>query len=152
MSEPLRILIAEDEALILMQLEMIVEDAGHVVVGSAATAAEAIAKVQATHPDIVFVDLQLRAGSSGLDIVRALRDDGLTMVFVTANALRLSDDFEGAAGVIAKPFSEAAVLDTLAYLEECVRRPPPKSAMPVGLRMAPDYLARLTTDEADGCG
>lgn len=143
MSEPLRILIAEDEALILMQLEVILEDAGHIVVGSAATASEAIDKVRTTRPDLVFVDLQLRGGSSGLDIVRTLRGDGVTMVFVTANASRFADDFEGAAGVIAKPFTEAAILDTVAYIEECVRRPPPKAALPLGLRLAPDYLAGL---------
>lgn len=144
MSAPLRILIAEDEALIVMQLEMVLEEAGHRVVGSAATAAEAIDKARGTLPDLVFVDLQLRGGSSGLDIVRTLRDDGAMLIFVTANAARFTDDFEGAAGVIAKPFTEAVILDTVAYLEKCVRRPPPSLAMPLGLRMAPDYLARLT--------
>ena len=143
MSDPLRILIAEDEALIVMQLEMILEDAGHCVVGSAATAPEAIDKARGTLPDLVFVDLQLRGGSSGLDIVRTLRDDGAMLIFVTANAARFTDDFEGAAGIIAKPFTEAVILDTVAYLQECVRRPPPRMSMPLGLRMAPDYLARL---------
>lgn len=143
MSAPLRILIAEDEALIVMQLEMILEDAGHCVVGSAATAPEAIDKARGTLPDLVFVDLQLRDGSSGLDIVRTLRDDGAMLIFVTANAARFTDDFEGAAGIIAKPFTEAVILDTVAYLQECVREPPPRLSMPLGLRMAPDYLARL---------
>ncbi len=143
MSDPLRILIAEDEALIVMQLEMILEDAGHRVVGSAATAPEAIDKARDTLPDLVFVDLQLRGGSSGLDIVRTLRDEDALLIFVTANAARFASDFEGAAGIIAKPFTEAVILDTVAYLEECVRRPPPRLAMPLGLRMDPDYLARL---------
>lgn len=90
MSEPLRILIAEDEALILMQLEFLIEDAGHQVVGTAATAEEAIRVARATRPDVVFVDLQLRGGSSGIDIVKALRDDGtMVLVFVTANAQHL---------------------------------------------------------------
>ena len=107
MSEPLRVLIAEDEALILMQLEFLVEDAGHVVLGSAATAAEAIGIAREVRPDLVFVDLQLRGGSSGIDIVRALRDDAaMILVFVTANAQHLPEGFEGAAGVIAKPFTE----------------------------------------------
>ncbi|TXM66726.1 response regulator [Methylobacterium sp. WL69] len=143
MSEPLRVLIAEDEALILMQLEFLLEDGGHVVVGTAATADEAIRLARETRPDIVLVDLQLRGGSSGLDIVRALRDESAAMlVFVTANARRFTDDFEGAAGVIAKPFTEAVILDTMAYLEACVHNPPPGMEAPLGLTLAPDYRAQ----------
>ena len=140
MSEPLRVLIAEDEALILMQLELLVEDAGHVVVGTAATAEEAIGIARAERPDFVFVDLQLRGGSSGIDIVRALREDpALVMVFVTANAQHLPEGFEGAAGVIAKPFTEAVVLDTMAFFSACLRDPPPRAPVPLGLRLAPAY-------------
>ena len=146
MSEPLRVLIAEDEALILMQLEFLLEDGGHVVVGTAATADEAIRLARETRPDIVLVDLQLRDGSSGLDIVRALRDEaGPMLVFVTANARRFADDFEGAAGVIAKPFTEAVILDTMAYLETCVHNPPPGTDAPLGLTLAPDYRAQWDT-------
>jgi CheY-like chemotaxis protein len=144
-SEPLRVLIAEDEALILMQLEFLVEDAGHRVVGTAATSDEAIRVARETRPDLVFVDLQLRGGSSGIDIVRGLRDDpGLTLVFVTANAQHIAQDLEGAAGVIPKPYTEAVVFDTLSYFEECVRRPPPHQPVPLGLRLAPAYRNALT--------
>ncbi|KQO69451.1 response regulator [Methylobacterium sp. Leaf469] len=144
MSEPLRVLIAEDEALVAMQLEFLLEDCGHAVVGTADTAQGAIRLARETQPDIVFVDLQLRGGSSGLDIVRTLRDESDAMlVFVTANARRFSEDFEGAVGVIAKPFSEAVILDTIAYLEACVRNPPPTMDAPLGLNLAPDYRAQM---------
>lgn len=144
MSEPLRIVIVEDEALILLQLETLLEEAGHAVVGAAVSASEGIAVALKTRPDLVFIDLQLRGGSSGLDVARALRGTaGMTLVFVTANALRFTDDFEGAAAVIAKPFSEAAIHETVGYLEECMRRPPPLLTQPVGLRLAPGYLDGL---------
>nr|WP_281409813.1 response regulator [Methylobacterium sp. BTF04] len=137
-------MIAEDEALILMQLELLLEDAGHIVVGGAATAEEAIAMAHRTQPDLVFVDLQLRDGSSGLDIVRALRDTGgPAMVFITANARQFTNEFGGAIGVIAKPFTEAVIEDTLSFLAECVRSPPPAMQTPLGLRLAPDYRAHL---------
>ncbi|KQP88134.1 response regulator [Methylobacterium sp. Leaf117] len=144
MSEPLRVLIAEDEALILMQLEFLVEDAGHIVVGTAATSDEAIRVARETRPDLVFVDLQLRGGSSGIDIVRALRnEDAIVLIFVTANAQHIPDHFEGAAGAIPKPFTEAAIFDTIAYFSECVRSPPPRAPQPLGLSLAPAYLASL---------
>lgn len=144
MSEPLRVLIVEDEALILMQLESQLEDAGHVVVGTAVSAAEAVRLARQTLPDIAFVDLQLHGGSSGLNVARALRDlDGVTVVFITANARQLGDDFEGAAAVMAKPFSGAMFDAILPYLEECVRRPPPQGVLPFGMRLAPSYLAHM---------
>lgn len=146
MSEPLRILIVEDEAVLVMQLEMLVEDAGHVVVASAFSAAEAIALAAETRPDVAFVDLQLRGRSSGLDVARAIRDlEDVTVVFVTANASAIPDDFEGAAAVIAKPFSGTTMQHCLPYLEECVRRPPPILDLPLGIKLAPAYLTHFAS-------
>ncbi|TXN00067.1 response regulator [Methylobacterium sp. WL64] len=142
MSEPLRIAVVEDEALILMQIEMALEDAGHIVVGTAVTAGEAIALIHQTHPDLVLIDLRLGDGSSGLDVANAVRTvGGITAAFMTANDRQLSDDLNGAMAVIAKPFSCAVLEDALVYLEECVRRPPPGDLVPRGMRVAPDYLA-----------
>ena len=144
MIEPLRVLIVEDEALVLMQLEMLLEDAGHVVVGTAMSADEAIVLVDETKPELVFLDMQLKDGSSGLDVARAVREvGGITVVFLTANARKLNDDMEGAAAVIAKPFNETVLEGSISYLEECVRRPPPLQDLPMGMRLAPAYLARL---------
>jgi CheY-like chemotaxis protein len=142
-SEALRVLVVEDEAILSMQLELLIEDAGHVVVGTAFSAAEAIRMARETQPDVAFVDLQLRGGSSGLDVARAVRDlEGTTVVFVTANAAMLPEDFEGGAAVIPKPFTVAIIEGTLPYLEECLRRPPPKTTLPTGMRLAPAYETR----------
>ena len=142
MSEPMRILVVEDEALILMQIEMMLEDAGHRVVGTAMTAAEAIALLHETRPELVLIDLRLGDGSSGLDVAQAVRDiGGITAAFMTANARALSDDMEGATAVIAKPFTGTVLEESLAYLEACVRRPPPGQRVPPGMRVAPGWLA-----------
>lgn len=144
MTEPLRVLLVEDEALVLMQLEMMMEDAGHVVVGTAMEADEAIELIRETQPELVFLDMQLKGGTSGMDVARAIRDwDDITVVFLTANARKLDDDMEGAAAVIAKPFNEIALEGSISFLEECVRRPPPSRDLPAGMRLAPAYLARL---------
>ena len=142
MADPLRVLLVEDEALILMQMEMLVEDAGHVVVGTAMRSDEAIHLARDLRPDIAFVDLSLCDGDSGLDVAHALREVASPMiVFVTANPLKLGDDLAGAAGVIAKPFTRSVVAGGMVYLEECLRRPPPASPLPQGMRMAPEFLA-----------
>lgn len=144
MSEPLRVVIVEDEALILMQIEILLEEAGHHVVGTAVRARDAVAVAMRTRPDLVFIDLQLQGGSSGLDVARDLAGEpDMTLVFVTANASKIDEDFAGAAGVIAKPFSEAIFGDTMTFLEQCIRRPPPGVQVPPGLRLAPGYLERI---------
>ncbi|WP_375465717.1 response regulator [uncultured Methylobacterium sp.] len=142
MNEPLRILVVEDEALILMQIEMMLEDTGHVVVGTATTASEAIALIHATQPELVLIDLRLGDGSSGVDVARVVRAvGGITTAFMTANARQLSDELEGAVAVITKPFSGTVLEASLAYLEDCVRQPPPAVLVPRGMRVAPGYLA-----------
>lgn len=69
----LRILIVEDEFLIAMDLEFQVEEAGHTVVGVAATKAEAIALANAEKPDLALMDLQLAGPSSGIEAAKELR-------------------------------------------------------------------------------
>ncbi len=64
------------------------------------------------------------------------------LVFVTANPLKLGNDLAGAAGVIAKPFTRSVVCRGMAYLEECVRHPPPISALPPGMWMTKSFLPR----------
>ena len=141
MSAPLRILVVEDEALILMQIEMMLEEAGHCVVGTAITAHEAIALIAETRPELVLIDLRLGDGSSGIDVAHAVRDrGGITAAFMTANARAIPDEMAGATAVIAKPFTGTVLEASLAYLEDCVRRPPPDEQVPAGMRVAPSWL------------
>ena len=142
MIDHMRVLLVEDEALILMQMEALVEDAGHVVVGTAMCCKEAIDLAHDLHPDLAFVDVSLGEGQSGLVVARALLDmTGVMVVFVTANPLRLGEDFAGAAGVIAKPFTRSVIAGGMLYLEECLRRPPPISLLPQGMRMAATFAS-----------
>lgn len=144
MSDPLRVLIVEDEALLLMQLESTVEAEGHDVVGTAMTSGEAIALAGMVAPDIAFVDLQLLDGPTGLSVARHLRASERTLVvFITANATRIPEDYEGAAGIVSKPFSQSGMTATLRYLTECVRTPPPSLPVPAELKVAPAHGIRF---------
>ena len=144
MSDPLRVLIVEDEALLLMQLETTVEAEGHDIVGTAMTSGEAITLARMVEPDIAFVDLQLLDGPTGIKVARHLRASEKTIVvFITANATRVPEDYEGAAGIVSKPFSQAGMTSILRYLSECVRHPPPHLPTPAELRIAPAYRQHL---------
>jgi len=140
MSEPLKVLIVEDEALLAMELESLVEEAGHQVVGWATSSAEAKAMVATTDADIAFVDIHLADGPTGVDVAEHIRESKRSMVvFMTANPKRIPDHFAGAVGVIAKPYTMNGLVSALRYLQEGVRRPPPVSALPAGFTLSPAY-------------
>ncbi|RVD46774.1 response regulator, partial [Mesorhizobium sp. M8A.F.Ca.ET.023.02.2.1] len=106
MNEPLKVLIVEDEALLAMELESLVQDAGHSVVGWATSLAEAREVVDSTRADIAFVDIHLTDGPTGIDVAEYIDDRKNSMVvFMTANPKRIPDHFAGAIGVIAKPYT-----------------------------------------------
>ena len=117
-SDPsLRILIVEDEILIALELESLLQDAGHEAVGIAASSDEALALGADLGPDLAFVDIHLADGPTGVEAARRLsRERGITVLFMTANAKRIPDDFVEAHGVIAKPYTERGVLQALDYV------------------------------------
>lgn len=115
--KPLRILIVEDEILIALELESLLQDLGYDVVGIAASSADAIALGQELTPDLAFVDIHLADGPTGVDVARHLAaQHRVTVLFMTANAKRIPEDFAGACGVIAKPYTERGVREALSYV------------------------------------
>ena len=60
-----RILIIEDEPIIAMDLETIVEDLGHKVVGVARAHRQAVALAAEHKPELIMADIQLEDGGSG---------------------------------------------------------------------------------------
>jgi len=73
MTSPTRVLIADDHELIRNGLAGIFElESDMMVVGLAATVADAIRGFEELQPDVVVADLQLQDGT-GLDIIRAIR-------------------------------------------------------------------------------
>lgn len=84
------ILIIEDEPLIAMDLESLVTEVGHRVLGVARTHAEAVAAVAARQPSLVLADIQLADGSSGLEAVNEILNTiNVPVIFITAYPERL---------------------------------------------------------------
>jgi DNA-binding response OmpR family regulator len=138
--EPLKVLIVEDEALLAMELESLVEDAGHTVVGWATSASQAREMIDRIDADIAFVDVHLTDGPTGVEVAQyAAAQKRSMVVFMTANPKRIPDNFAGAVGVIAKPYTMNGLTAALRYLQEGVRRPPPSSVRPVGFTLSPDF-------------
>jgi two-component system, response regulator PdtaR len=114
-TKSLRILVVEDEILIALELESLLQDAGHTVVGIAASSREAVETGSRFKPDLAFVDIHLADGPTGVDVARRLNALGITVLFMTANAKRIPEDSAGALGVISKPYTERGVRQALDY-------------------------------------
>ena len=54
----MRILIADDEAVIRLGLRAMLQDAGHEVVGTASNGRTAVAQAEATRPDVIVLDIK----------------------------------------------------------------------------------------------
>lgn len=142
MSDALKVLIVEDEALLAMELEMLVEEAGHAVVGWATSSDEAHNLVDQVEADIAFVDVHLNDGPTGVDVALYIGEKRASMVvFMTANPKRIPDHFAGAVGVISKPYTVNGLMAALQYLKEGVNRPPPVSVLPIGFTLSPSFAA-----------
>lgn len=59
MMQKLRILLADDEALIRLDLREMLTEAGHEIVGEAANGQDAVQLAQELHPDIVIMDVKM---------------------------------------------------------------------------------------------
>jgi DNA-binding response OmpR family regulator len=87
------------------------------VVGIATSRSDALTLAHDLSPDLAFVDIHLADGPTGVDVARHLTGDlGITVLFMTANTKRIPEDFAGACGVIAKPYTERGVREALSYV------------------------------------
>lgn len=138
----LRVLIVEDEPLLVMDVEMMVEDAGHEVVAEAASLYDVEAMDPGLAPDLAFVDMHLARGTNGLAVSALIqrRWAATLIVFVTANPLMIPPGLAGAHGVLAKPFSRNGFVATLTYLQEGILAPPPLSLKPSDFLVAQALL------------
>lgn len=106
-----RILIIEDEPIIAMDIEMIVRDLGHEVVGVATTHREAVDEARAHRPGLVLADIQLADNSSGIEAVQEiLTGMAVPVIFITAFPERLlTGDRPEPAFLLTKPYQPATL-------------------------------------------
>lgn len=109
--KPLRIIIAEDEAVFALDIQSIIQDAGGEVVGIAVRGQDAITLAAALRPDLVLMDVHLMGDLDGIEAARAIKAmRGIAVIFVTAHGdadtLRRMFEIVPTAPII-KPISES---------------------------------------------
>ena len=116
MPDPLRILIADDEAVIRLGLRSMLEDQGYRVVGEVADGTRALDLVRRLRPDLVFLDIKM-PGIDGLQAAQALLTErAVPVIVLTAYADREFVDKAKDAGVLAylvKPVRESDLRPTI---------------------------------------
>jgi response regulator NasT len=114
--QPLRIVIADDESIIRLDLKKMLEDMGHSVVGEAADGQKALELVRALRPDVVILDIKMPV-MDGLDAAKIISDEKIAPVMLLT-AFSQVDMINRAkeAGVFAylvKPFEEKDLIPAI---------------------------------------
>ncbi|MGV6849150.1 MAG: response regulator [Marinibacterium sp.] len=102
-----RVMIIEDEAIIAADLEAIVGEMGHQIIGVAPTEAAAVAMAAEVRPDLILSDIQLADQSSGIDAVARINaaQGPIPVIFITAYPERLlTGEGKEPAFLISKPY------------------------------------------------
>ncbi|HEY3638833.1 MAG TPA: response regulator [Rhizomicrobium sp.] len=110
-----RVLIIEDEPIIALDLENLVAELGHEVVGTAATRDAAVKLAHSARPGLILADINLGEGGSGIDAVSEILDSfDIPVIFVTAYPEKLlTGERPEPTYLIAKPFLPETVQATV---------------------------------------
>ncbi|MET0276322.1 MAG: response regulator [Acidimicrobiia bacterium] len=146
-----RVVIAEDEAIIRLDLRELLEEEGYEVVGETGRGDEAIELVRLLGPDLVILDIKM-PGLDGLSAARAVAGERLAAVLILT-AFSQRDLIErardaGALAYLVKPFQKS---DLIPAIEIALGRFAELRALEAELGDLHDRLeARKLVDRAKG--
>ena len=113
---PKRVVIAEDEAIIRLDLKEILEAEGYEVVGETGRGDEAVELVSRTEPDLAILDIKM-PGMDGIEAARQISQDHRTAALIlTAFSQRnLIEDARdaGVAAYLVKPFQRSELIPAI---------------------------------------
>jgi AmiR/NasT family two-component response regulator len=102
-SAPLRVFYLEDNPLIVFHVETMIEDLGHIFVGSASSFSELVEVIDELRVDGVLVDIDLADGRTGPDAAAWLHERGIPALFVTGQELIAAEFPSTALALVKKP-------------------------------------------------
>src|SRR3954471_7577379 len=113
---PTRVVIAEDEAIIRLDLKETLEEEGYLVVGETGRGDEAVELVKLHEPDVAILDIKM-PGLDGLSAAREISGERRAAVLILT-AFSQRDLIEqardaGALAYLVKPFQKADLLPAL---------------------------------------
>ena len=113
---PLRVVIAEDEAIIRMDLRETLEEEGYEVVGETGRGDQAVELVRALHPDLAILDIKM-PGMDGVEAARIINGEKICgVLMLTAFSQREVVEEARDAGALAflvKPFQKSDLIPAI---------------------------------------
>lgn len=131
----MKILLVEDDPMVVLFAEEALEEAGHIVLGPATSYNEAIKLAEIDIPDLGLLDINIVGQETGIDVSRDLHARHVPCVFVSGNYL---DDNakKYAVGSLAKPYTLDALIEVVEFVR-CQIAGNELPALPRGLVLFP---------------
>ncbi|CAM4128381.1 LytR/AlgR family response regulator transcription factor [Gillisia limnaea] len=88
MTQPIQILVVEDEMIIAANISMQLTEMGYEVSGIIPRGEDAISHIKNNLPDIVLIDIQLKGELDGIETAQKMQEfhNNLAIIYLTANA------------------------------------------------------------------
>ena len=124
-----RILVVEDEALIAMDLQALLEDAGYRVLGPANSSAAALALIDADAPDVALLDVNL-GRSDAFGVASILTERKTQVIFLTGHTAHKLPPAHRHLPLVSKPYLPQVLLQAVERaLDERKAAAPPSGVM-----------------------
>ena len=151
MPEEVRIALAEDDAIIRLDLRETLEEEGYTVVGDTGRGDEMLELVAATDPEVVILDIKM-PGMDGIEVARCIAEShGAAVVILTAFSQRELIDQAIEAGALAylvKPFQRSELVPAVEIAR--ARHREMRAITAQAQTLADRLEARKTIDRARG--
>ena len=144
-----KLVVIDDHEAMRGGLEVLLDQAGHEIVGAAGNVASALDLLEHSEPEVALVDVRLPDGS-GIELTRSLleRDPRLSVILYTgdAGAEQLQEAMEaGASGYVLKTADLQELLEAVREVAEGGRYIDPRLPAP----QRPDRMSRLSPRERE---
>lgn len=124
----MKALIVEDEISIALELELILQELGHEVIGRVDNSTSAYEKIVAEIPDLICMDIDIKGSYNGLDIAEKITHLSIPIIFITSSsdkeiALRI-DKLKNAVYIVKpiKKFTLKSVIELILARNEIKRK------------------------------
>jgi DNA-binding LytR/AlgR family response regulator len=111
--QSLRIFCVEDNPLIILHMEMLIQELGHLFVGSSDSFSDLRRRIDALDFDVALVDIDLADGRTGGEVASWLLARNCPSIFVTGQEQLAADYANVSAGLIIKPVTLSLLADKL---------------------------------------
>lgn len=109
MDKKLRVLIVEDNLSFALEMEMMIDELGHEILGAVDNSGDALVEIMDKTPELIIMDIEIKGKMSGTEIAAKINHLNIPIVFATS----FTDE---------KHYLEAKQTDIFAYLIKPVRR------------------------------